>query len=425
MRKLIGLIAVLAMVMAACATDDGPAPTGASAQPDPTVADTTPDTTGDAPDAPATTEADGEPLIIGYAAALSGFAANADQAGLAGVETMVELLNREGGIAGHPVELVVKDMQSDPALSATVTQELLDAGAHVILGPVFPGMGAGVIQTATVQNGIPVISVENTGPEWTVVGGAPSFLAAFGDNAQAAAVAEYLYEQGHRTAVYMTSPDLNYTSANAEWFAEAFEHLGGEILGSETFSVEQGDFSPQVTAIANLPTQPDVIYASMFMPDNGTFQNQLRAAGVTSVVAGGDGYHNDAFIEFAGEAAEGTVFSTHGFPSAGNRLEAFGTDVEEVTGNPPPNPGLTGLGGDAVLIIQAAVEAAGSIDPAAIMEAISGLSDIEVTTGSVTFAGTNGVPIKTVAIGVVENGEFVFGDAFVPSYVPSFDGTGQ
>lgn len=417
LRRLSGLIAAMSLLAAACGASEATTAT--------TAAQTAPAPTETSPASSTTPAADAEPLVIGYAAALSGFAANADQAGLAGVETQVELLNREGGIDGHPVELVVKDMQSDPALSATVTQELIDAGAHVILGPVFPGMGAGVIQTATAQNGIPVISVENTGPEWTVVGGAPSFLAAFGDNAQAAAVAQYLYEQGHRTAFFMTSPDLNYTSANAEWFADAFTEAGGEILGSETFAVGQTDFSPQVTAIANLDTQPDVIYASMFMPDNGTFQNQLRAAGVTAVVAGGDGYHNDAFIEFAGDAAEGTVFSTHGFPEEGSRLAAFGEAVNEVTGNPPPNPGLTGLGGDAVLVIKAAVEAAGSIEPGAIMDAISDLSDVEVTTGSVTYAGTEGVPVKTVAIGVVSGGEFVLGDSFVPAYVPAFEGSAE
>lgn len=415
--RLLILVTLVSLVTGACA--------GGGAEP----ATTEPATTTEANEATTTTQAEvtttteaaSTPLIIGYAEALSGFAANAGQAGLAGVETMIELLNREGGIDGHPIELVVRDMQSDPALSATVTQELLDAGTHIILGPVFPGMGAGVIQTATAQNGVPVISVTNTGPEWTVVGGAPAFLAAFGDNAQVAAVAEYLYDQGHRTTFYMTSPDLNYTSANAEWFAEAFQHVGGEVLGSATFSVGQEDFSPQVTTIANLATQPDVIFASMFMPDSGTFQNQLRGAGVASIVAGADGYHNDAFIEFAGEAAEGTVFSTHGFPIPGSRLESFVKDVEEVTGQPPPNPALTALGGDAMLVVKAAVEQAGSLEPQAIMDAIFQLEGVEVIAGTVTYKGTNGVPIKTVTIGSVENGSFVFKDAFTPSFVPEFE----
>lgn len=360
-----------------------------------------------------------EPLVIGYAATLSGFSANADQAGVLGARAMVDKLNKEGGIDGHQVELVVKDMQSDPALGASVTQELLDAGAAVVLGPPFPGQVAGVVRTAAKED-VPVLSVTTTGPEYTVVGGSPAFLAAFGDNAQAAAVAEYaLEEKGFKTSFYMTSPDLNYTSKNAEWFAEAFEQGGGRNLGSAKFAVGQQDFSAQVTRIANLNPQPDIIYASMFMPDAGTFVQQLRAAGVTSAIGGGDGFDNQAFIDFAKDAANGTIFSTHGFAEEGSSVAEF---TEEVTafndGKAPDNVGLTALGGDALLLIKATVEAAGSIEPAAIAEALGNLEDVDVVTGTVTFAGTEGVPEKTVYVVEVENGAFVLKKEFVPEFVP-------
>ncbi len=360
-----------------------------------------------------------EPLVIGYAATLSGFSANADQAGVLGARTMVDKLNAEGGIDGRPFELAVRDMQSDPAQGASVTQELLDAGAAVVLGPPFPGQVAGVVRTAARED-VPVLSVTTTGPEYTVVGGSPAFLTAFGDNAQAAAVAEYaLREKGFETSFYMTSPDLNYTSKNAEWFVEAFEQGGGENLGSANFTVGQQDFSAQVTSIANLNPQPDIIYASMFMPDAGTFVQQLRAAGVTSAIGGGDGFDNQAFVDFAGEAANGTIFSTHGYAEEGSRVAEF---TEEVTafndGEAPENVGLTALGGDAILLIKAAVEEAGSIEPAAIAEALGNLRDVEVVTGTVTFEGNSGVPEKTVYVVEVENGEFVLREAFVPEFVP-------
>jgi branched-chain amino acid transport system substrate-binding protein len=360
-----------------------------------------------------------EPLVIGYAATLSGFSANADQAGVLGARAMVDKLNQEGGIDGHEIELVVKDMQSDPALGASVTQELLDAGAAVVLGPPFPGQVAGVVRTAAKED-VPVLSVTTTGPEYTVVGGSPAFLTAFGDNAQAAAVAEYaLDEKDFETSFYMTSPDLNYTSKNAEWFAEAFEQGGGRNLGSAKFTVGQQDFSAQVTRIANLDPEPDIIYASMFMPDAGTFVQQLRAAGVESAIGGGDGFDNQAYVDFAKDAANGTIFSTHGYAEEGSTVAEF---TEEVTafndGKAPDNVGLTALGGDALLVIKAAVEEAGSIEPAAISEALGNLQDVEVVTGTVTFAGTSGVPEKTVYVVEVEDGAFALKKEFVPEFVP-------
>jgi branched-chain amino acid transport system substrate-binding protein len=365
-----------------------------------------------------TTTATKEPLVIGYAATLSGFSANADQAGVLGARTMVDKLNKEGGIDGHRIELVVKDMQSDPAQGASVTQELLDEGAAIVLGPPFPGQAPGVVRTAA-KDDVPVLSVTTTGPEYTAVGGSPAFLAAFGDNAQAAAVAEYALKQGHRTSFFMTSPDLNYTSKNAEWFAEAFENGGGRNLGSAKFTVGQQDFSAQVTRIANVRPQPDIIYAPMFMPDAGTFVQQLRGAGVRSAIGGGDGFDNQAYIDFAKNAANGTIFSTHGFAEEGSSVAEFTNEVTTFNdGKAPDNVGLTALGGDAILLIKAAVEEAGSIEPAAIADALSKLEDVEVVTSSVTFAGTNGVPEKTVYVVEVENGEFVLKEKLVPEFVP-------
>jgi len=50
--------------------------------------------------------------------------------------------------------------------------------------------------------------------------------------------------------------------------------------------------------------------------------------------------------------------------------------------------------------------------------ALKELSDLQTVTGEITFKGTNGVPQKTVTIGGVENGEFVYRDAFVPAFIP-------
>ena len=51
-------------------------------------------------------------------------------------------------------------------------------------------------------------------------------------------------------------------------------------------------------------------------------------------------------------------------------------------------------------------------------EGFEGITDLEVTTGHVTYAGTNGVPQKDVVILTVEDGEPTFTEAFQPSFVP-------
>ena len=223
--------------------------------------------------------------------------------------------------SGRSVELIIKDMKSDPALGATVATELLDAGAQVMVGPAFPGMGAGVVQTAATA-GVSVLA-SSSQPEYVVVGGAKAYLVAFGDNVQAAAAAEYALKQGYKTVYTLTSPDLSYTARLPEFFEETFEQGGGKSVGDDNFSIGQQDFAPQVTKIAALNPQPDVIYTGMFPPDVGIFLKQLRAAGVKSPLIGADGLDQQALIDFAGKDAEGVTFTTHGYPTPGSKFETF------------------------------------------------------------------------------------------------------
>lgn len=361
--------------------------------------------------------ADGEPLVLGYAAALTGEGAVGDVPALQGVEHAVAQLNAEGGVDGHPIELVVRDMESDPAIGGRVAQQLVDEGADVILGPPFPAMAVGVIQTAA-EVGVPVLSVTSTQPEYPVVGGVRAYLVAFGDNVQSAAVAQYALSEGVQTALTVVSPDFSYTEENPAFFTEAFEAGGGQVVGSETFSIGQEDFSAQVTSIAGMPEEPDAIFTAMFMPDLGIFVNQLRAAGVGARILGVDGFDTQGLIDFAGESADGIAFATHGFPQEGSPFAEFVAAVEEATGAAPEAPALTALGGDAVMIVAAAVEAAGSTDPEAIGDALAALQGVQVVTGEISYAGTDGVPAKTVTIARVAGDSFEFVDAFVPETIP-------
>jgi len=68
--------------------------------------------------------------------------------------------------------------------------------------------------------------------------------------------------------------------------------------------------------------------------------------------------------------------------------------------------------------VKAAVEQAGSTDPKAIADALAQLKDVEVVSGTITYAGTDGVPMKTVSIVEVENGKFVFKEAITPTFIP-------
>ena len=73
---------------------------------------------------------------IGVATGQTGYLAVTDGPALQGLQLGVEEINGAGGIAGKwPIELDIRNTNSEPSQTATVTQQLLDAGAKMILTP--------------------------------------------------------------------------------------------------------------------------------------------------------------------------------------------------------------------------------------------------------------------------------------------------
>jgi branched-chain amino acid transport system substrate-binding protein len=358
----------------------------------------------------------GEGLLVGFAGGFTGDCAVGDVPALEGLQYAADEYNAKGGIAGHQVTIVSKDTKSDSATGGTAAQELIDEGAQVLVAPCFPGMAAGVIQAGG-KAGVPVISAASTQPEFVVVGGSPAYLAAFGDNVQASAAAEYALRNGAKSVFTVSSPDLSYTQNTPKFFVDAFAKGGGTTLGDVTFSLGQTDFSAQVTQIANLPQQPDIIYTAMFPPDTSNFVRALRAAGVKTRIMGADGWDSASLLEAGADSLDGSWFTTHGASVPGTPFADFLDGLTKATGKASDGPAFAALGYSTLQIIAAAVEKAGSVDPAAIAAALPELENVATVTGTISYKGTNGVPKKDVTIGVVEGGKFSYPETFTPSYI--------
>lgn len=82
----------------------------------------------------------GEPLRIGWLAALTGPSATPAMGFNRGVTLAVAELNAAGGVRGRPVELVTRDTQGDPAKAVAATKDLISrAKVHAIWGPTNSG----------------------------------------------------------------------------------------------------------------------------------------------------------------------------------------------------------------------------------------------------------------------------------------------
>lgn len=358
-------------------------------------------------------------IKIGYLGGLTGYLAPYDQPSLAGVEVAVDEINAGGGIGGSiMIELIVRDMRSDTAQASAMAQELIGEGISFLISPcdVDPSIAAGLIAQAAE---VPAMTSCASTPTLPGTVGEYMFSNYTADNLQAAALAEYAREQGYQTAWVMLSPDTPYTQRLPEYFAEAFEAMGGEVLGVVEYSMGQQDFSAEVTNISSMDVLPDVIMTSAYEPDFPAFIRALRGAGIEAPVLGSDGIDSPTTTSL-GDVAEGVVFTNAGYPSEGSPLAAFYEQYEAFHGS-PAETAFTATGYDMIKVIEAAVIAAGSTEGAALRDAIDASADVQGATGLITYAGGNRVPVRNVALNRVTGGavEHVADVTPAPEHIPA------
>lgn len=104
-----------------------------------------------------------------------------------------------------------------------------------------------------------------------------------------------------------------------------------------------------------------------------------------------------------GDLVEGVVLSTAGFATEGSPLAAFNAKYKAKTGE-EPNTVYIANGYDLGAVIEAAVIKADSLDPKAIRDAIASLENVQGVTGPITYAGTMGMPLRSVSLVRISGG---------------------
>lgn len=356
----------------------------------------------------------GSTYPIGYDSSQTGLLAYSDVPASKGVQLAIKEINAKGGIAGKwPIELTLQDNRSEAAQSAVVAQDLISKKVQFLIctSDADPCTAAGQIAQ---KASIPTMSTAATSPVLPGSVGNFMFMSVFGDNTQATALADYATKTGYKSAYLLCSPDSSYTSKSCDYFTTVFEKKGGTIAGRGSFTLGAADFSAEVTKIQNMSPAPDVIMTPAYPPDAPTFIKQLRAAGVQIPVISIDGVDSVDTISAGGPAVEGLVFTTHGFPAEGTPMAKFWADYEAEY-KAPPDSVFAATGYDLIKIVEAAVAAAGSTDPAKVRDAIDNLENVQGATGAISYKGQDRIPLKTVYLVTVKDGKFQLLDTVQPA----------
>jgi branched-chain amino acid transport system substrate-binding protein len=354
-------------------------------------------------------------LQIGAAMALAGPWAVFDEPLLHGIQEGVKEINAKGGLNGVTVKLTYKDFRGDNTQQLAATQEMLDDGIRIFIGSNGGSLGANKL---IVDKGGAILAGSATDPENTERVGPREFTVVFTDNQQASAGAQYACSKGYRKAWILGSPDSTYTGNMGSYFRDAFAHYcKGKVVGEDTYKIGQTEFGSQVTKIQNANPKPDVIFSAIFIPDSGAFLKALRTSGVKTPFVSTDGNDSPLLASSGGKAVDGTVFTTHGFPSKG-LMKQFFANYKRYMGKAPETNTIEAIGRDNVVALTQAAAIAHSTDPDKMLKAIAGMKNLKLATGTITMNPTTRTPVKPITLVKMVGTKPTFLETITPKYVP-------
>ena len=282
-------------------------------------------------------------------------------------------------IAGetYEVQLEIVDNRTTPENGPSAAAELVNRGVSVVLGSYGSGVsvaGGKVFEEA----GVPAIGVTCTNPQVTADYDC-YFRICFTDPFQGPALASYAYDGlGVTTAYTLAMLGSDYDQGLAFYFKEAFEALGGEVL-AEDFPEGSANF---VSYVNNAKAAgAGVIFAPVSTNYAQLIIEAAAAQGFEGCLLGSDTWDNNMVVESA-KGKDVTVEITTFYQEGGN--PEFDEGIKAwINANPDAltnNGGndmvsaVTVMGYDAYFVALEALKAAGSTDPAAVLEALPGVS---------------------------------------------------
>ena len=234
------------------------------------------------------------------------------------------------------------------------------------------------------------------------------------DDLQGLAGAKWAAKLGAKNVYVLDDTEL-YGKGIADVFNKEAPGQGLTVLGRDGIDGKATDYKELSEKIK--ATNPDLVYFGGITQNNaGQLWRDLRDAMPNVKLMGPDGILEDAWIQAAGEAAEGTYITFGGLPA--DKLTGKGADfLKNYNAKYPNNPpqAYTAYGYEAAGVVIAAIEKAAATNPAdmtalraAVLKAVSETKDYEGALGKWSFNQEGDTSLTAMSGNIVKDGKFVF-----------------
>ena len=357
-------------------------------------------------------------IYLGVIAPLTGDIPKVGQDTVEAAQMAVDEINAACGLEvdgeSYEVIILIEDNESKAESSVAVATRLIVE--EDVLGIIGPQASKQAVPTGQVANDreTPMISPWSTNPD-TTFDRPWVFRAAFLDPFQGPVVASFVQNEfGAETAAVLYDVGSDYPKGLAENFRDAATANGIEVVGFETFTTGDTDFSSQLTNI--IADSPDVIFTPQYYNEVPLIVQQARELGYEGPIVGSDSWGTADLLDLCGEACNGLFFSTHYAPDIATEVGQTFISAYEERYNATPSD-VAALTYDAFQMMFMAIENANSLDKADVRDALANIELFEGVTGVMSF-DEQGDPIKCAVIIQIQDGAFTYYDSACPAGFP-------
>jgi branched-chain amino acid transport system substrate-binding protein len=345
-----------------------------------------------------------EAIKIGFASPLTGAQSHYGKDNQNGAQMAIDELNARGiAIGGKPVtfELIVEDDQADPKVGAVVAQKLVDAGIRAMIGHFNSGV---TIPASKIYSdaGIPQLSV-STNVMYTRQKFKTTFRMMANDDKQGATLGKYATDQLKLKRFAVIDDRTAYGQGLADAFTNAIRVAKAQVVKREFTNDKAVDFRNILTSIRR--ERPEAIFFGGYDAQAGPMARQMKELGIDVPLLGGETMNTAKFLELAGAGAEGNIASTPGAalesrPSGKAFAERYRARYKQQIGLYAP------YFYDAVMVVAAAMERAGTSNPAKVLPVLRNIRHSGVT-AEIAFDNSGELQQGLLSIFKVKDGKWV------------------
>jgi branched-chain amino acid transport system substrate-binding protein len=352
-----------------------------------------------------------ETIKVGAVLSVTGPAANLGGPEARTLEMLVEEANKKGGLAGHPIELLLKDSSASPEKAISLAKKLIEEDkVFAIIGPSTSGETLKIKGIA--EEGKTLLlscaaaeAIVKPLAKWV-------FKTPQNDSHAARKILEHIKKAG-LTKIGLVSSNTGFGKAGKEQVEKLAKEIGVDIVANEVYDKEATDLTAVVTKLKAAGVQAFINWS--IEPAQAIVLKNARQIGLDVPIYQSHGFGNIQYVKAAGPAAEGVIFPAgrllvaESLPASHPQkalLMKYKKDYEAKY-----EEDVSTFGGhayDAFLILRKVIDKAG-VDKEKAREALEGLQGLVGTAGIFNFSAQdhNGLRMDAFEMLTVKQGKFV------------------